>query len=87
MPDGSRMSVYTSSSMGEPHTTRIGLSVVCETAARSTARGRLSDATAPVIGQMRRSTFGSATMASMICRPAGVDTGGPPESMGLDTRR
>ncbi len=72
---------------GEPHTTKIGLSVVAATATRSRARGRLIVSSAPVMGQMTRSMFGSATISSRMRRPAGVMTGGPPQSTGFDTRR
>ncbi len=43
--------------------------------------------TAPVMGTMTMSTFGSATIASRILRPRASATGGPPQSTGLLTRR
>ena len=63
--------MYTASlPSGDPHTTKIGLSVVSAAATRSRASGLLIDASAPVIGQMIISTFGSATIASRILRPS-----------------
>src|SRR3954451_6428839 len=86
--DDNRMSyAFSPSVTGEPQMTQIGLSVVSATSTRSRARGFDIDASAPVIGQMIRSTFGSATMASRILRPRQSADGAPPLSTGFDTRR
>src|SRR4051812_7537836 len=86
--DESRMSYASSPPVtGEPQITQIGLSVVSATATRSRASGFDIDASAPVIGQMITSTFGSATMASRILRPRQSADGAPPLSTGFETRR
>ena len=62
-------------------------SVVSDTSTRSRASGLLMVGRAPVIGQMMRSTLGSATSASRILRPRQSEDGAPPLSTGLETRR
>ena len=44
-------------------------------------------ASAPVIGQMIMSTFGSSRMARRIFGPRSSVDGAPPLSTGFDTRR
>ena len=80
--------VYASSvPTGEPHTTKIGLSVVAAAATRSSHSLLPMEGRAPVIGQSRRSTLGSASMVSMILGPRQSRTGAPPLSTGFETRR
>jgi hypothetical protein len=82
------MSVYTGSlPSGDPHTTKIGLSVVAAAATRSLASGLLIVAKAPVIGQMIMSTLGSSIIACRIFGPRSSADGAPPLSTGLDTRK
>src|SRR3954467_15281370 len=86
--DGERISCASSPALrGEPQMTQIGLSVVSATSIRSRASGFDIDASAPVIGQMITSTFGSAPGASRIWRPRQSAEGAPPLSTGFDTRR
>ena len=80
--------MYTASlPSGDPHTTKIGLSVVSDAATRSRASGLLIVASAPVMGQMIISTFGSSIMAFRIFGPRSSADGAPPLSTGFETRR
>ncbi len=80
--------VYASSvPTGEPHTTKMGLSVVAAASTRSSQSLLPMEGSAPVIGHSRRSTLGSASIVSMILGPRQSRTGAPPLSTGFDTRR
>ncbi len=78
---------YTSSQVGEPHTTNSGLSVSLATWTMSLVKGTDIEASAPVIGITSMSTLGSATMARRIFMPRSSELGAPPESTGLLTLR
>src|SRR5256885_10881935 len=86
--DDSRISyAFSPSVTGEPQITQIGLSVASATSTRSRANGFDIDASAPGIGQMITSTFGSATTPSGILRPPQSAPGPPPLSPGFGPPR